>query len=78
MRASSLRLKKGMRIDVEVAEVLSAVALIVAFEGRLFRVGNETGEVFKLEQRLALLVISEHPLKFRIESRNQARFERFA
>ena len=78
MRAESLQLRKGQKLSVRISDVLSLHAVIVEFQGQLFRVTNETGDHLMKGQFLTLEVTSESPLLFRIQSRDRSRsFDRF-
>lgn len=74
---SATRLKPGDRIRAEVIEVLSAVEMICAIEGRLLRVRNESGLLFKPGTAVLLDVLRVDPLELRMPHRQRG-FDRMA
>lgn len=57
---------RGQRVRAEVVERASDGDLICAIEGRLFRVKNRTGRVYRDRETLELLVTSTDPLELQL------------
>lgn len=72
--SASLRLFRiGELVDGRVEEVLDRYTLIIALDGQLMRVQNETGRPFKVGQIVTLVVSATAPLAFRLHIRKSGR-----
>lgn len=58
--------RRGERIRAEIVERASDGDLICAIEGRLFRVKNRTGRLYRDREVLELVVIATDPLELQL------------
>lgn len=69
------RIVPHLKLDHKVwalVEEVNGSDLIVNFQGDLIRVGNQSGKRFRPGQRIQLMVVSIHPLGFKLlETREQ-------
>lgn len=65
------RFQQGERIRAEVIEVLSPLELVCAIRGKLMRVRNESGTLFRPGDAIALDVLRADPLELRMPHRQR-------
>lgn len=58
--------QRGERLHAEVVELASDGDLICAIDGRLLRVKNRTGRVYRVQDSIELMVVSTNPLELRL------------
>lgn len=73
MSASVRQFRIGELVDGRVEEVLDRQTLIIALDGELMRVQNETRQPFKVGQTVTLVVTATAPLAFRLHVRKSGR-----
>lgn len=69
--SSQARFQQGERVRAEVIEVLSPLEIICAIRGKLLRVRNESGMLFKPGDAVALDVLRADPLELRMPHRQR-------
>ncbi len=67
----------GQLLVAKVVEIISPEVLVVEISGKLFRVINQTGHVWRLNESIPLRVSAINPPEFQIHGHKRG-FDRFA
>lgn len=73
----SFEAKLGQSFEAKVVEVLAAHILVVDINGKLFRVTNRTGQLWRKDDTISVRVSALNPIEFQIH-KSKPGFERFA
>jgi hypothetical protein len=73
-----MKVREGERISAIVEEVLSRQDLIVGYDGALLRVMNTSNRMFKIGDKLDLVVVRTEPLELQFFDSYRRQFVRYA